>query len=207
MISRFISYIVLVLLVVSTVIARQVVAGESSIESAIGQNKKESVSVDEPPAAHRQVGQAEINYYAGSDTTEVRTEWPVYKGAGLSASMWFVATGKGKGRLQPKSVAVNLGFSGEKVRLAKLRSFALELDGREVNVDDLKLGDGGYDLNAKRFFQTMRGSIPFETFQKLVESSSIKVQSGDVLFELSKRNHDALRDVLSSIEEKPGNSP
>ena len=120
--------------------------------------------------------------------------------------MWFVATGKGKGRLQPKSVAVNLGLSGEKVRLAKLRSFALELDGRKVNVDDLELGDSGYDLNAKKFFQTMHGSIPFETFQKLVDSSSIKVQSGDVLFEFSKRNHDALRDVLRSIEEKPGNS-
>jgi hypothetical protein len=44
--------------------------------SSEGQGKQEIVTVEEPPTSFRKLGQVEISYFAGTDTTEVRTSGP-----------------------------------------------------------------------------------------------------------------------------------
>ena len=97
---------------------------------------------------------------------------------------------------------LNIGFDGEKERLETLVGFALEVDDKPVKLDELTVDGVGYDLTARRFFKSMHGSVSFETFENLVKSRSIRVHSGNIVFELSKNNRNALRDMLRAIQQK-----
>lgn len=159
------------------------------------------VTVDEPPSSFRKVGQAEIGYFASSDTTEVRTEWPVYKSDTLSTSMWFEFRVKGKRISRPESVNVNLGCSGQKELLGTITEFKLDADGQELTLEHLRPGGIEYDLNAKRFLRAIHGSVSFDTFAKLVSSKSLKVHVGEMVFELNNNSRSALRDMLKAVQD------
>jgi hypothetical protein len=159
------------------------------------------VTIDRPPSSFRKVGQAEIRYFAESDTTEVRTEWPAYRGDTMSASMWFEFRIQGKTVTRPQFVEVNLGCSGRKELLEKIAAFELEVDGHGINLDHPTVDDIEYDLNAKRFLRAMHGSVPFDTFESLVSSKSLKVHVGGVVFELNRNSRGALRDMSKAVHE------
>lgn len=159
------------------------------------------VTVDEPPSSFRKVGQAEVSYFAGTDATEVRTEWPAYRSDALSASMWFEFRTKGKTVTRPESVNVNLGCSGQKEMLAQITAFELEGDGHEIKLDHPRAGGIQFDLNAKRFLRAMHGSVSFDTFERLVSSDSLKVHVGQTVFELNKKNRSALVDMLKAVQD------
>ena len=159
------------------------------------------VTINEPPSSYRKVGKAEISYFAGSDTTEVRTEWPAHQSETLSASMWFEFRTKGKSVKRPQSVDVNLGCSGRKEMLQEITTFEFDADGHEITIDRPLPGGVEYDLNAKKFLRAIHGSVTFDTFEKLVSSSSLKVHVGKTVFELDKNSRSALRDMLKAVQE------
>src|SRR5258708_23939554 len=102
--------------------------------------------------------------------------------------MWFEFRTKGKSVARPQFVEVSLGCSARKELLEKIAAFELEVDGHGVKLDHPTVGGIEYDLNAKRFLRAMHGSVPFETFETLVSSKSIKVHVGEVVFELNKNS-------------------
>ena len=158
------------------------------------------VTVDIPATSYRKVGQAEVSYFAESDTTEVRAELEAYRSKEESANMYFVFTVKGKRLIQPKSVTVGIAFFTDKEKAEHLNGLKLEADRKSLNLDDLNDEGVGYDYNAKSSYRAMTANLPFTIFEELVGSKSVRVYIGDVGFDLAKKNHDALRDMLKAVE-------
>jgi hypothetical protein len=117
----------------------------------------------------------------------------------MSASMWFEFRTKGRSLIRPKTVSVSIGCSGREEILENLTGLALEIDNQAISLDQLMVGGIEYDLNAKKFLKRMHGSVPFDTFEKIVNGKSVKVHVAEVVFELSKDNRSALRDMLKVV--------
>jgi hypothetical protein len=130
----------------------------------------------------------------------VRSELSGYRSAGQFANLWFAFSTKGKGVVQPKMVSVGMAFFGDQVTVENLRDFAFEVDGKSVQTDDRVTSGVGFDYKSKRSFKDMKGTIAFAVFEQVASGESIKIHVGDIMFELSKSNREALRDMLKAIE-------
>ncbi len=196
---RSISYLVLALLLAgSTGVGQD--NKEKGANSSAKPGSKKVVTVELPPTSFRKVGQAEISYFSQSDTTEVRSELSGYRGPGQSANLWFVFTVKGKRVVQPKIVSIGIAFFGDKVTVEGITDFAFEVDGKSVQLYDLTSSGVGFDYNAKSSYKDLKGTIPFAAFEQVVNGQALKIHVGEVVFELSKDNRDALRDMLKAVE-------
>lgn len=191
-------------LIIALLLAGSSVIGQDNKERGTDTSAKPGsktvVTVDAPPTSFRKVGQAEISYFSESDTTEVRSELSGYRSPGQSANLWFVFSTKGKRVVRPKMVSVGMAFFGDKVTVENLRDFAFEVDGKSVQTDDRTTGGVGFDYHAKRSFKDMKGTMAFAVFEQVASGESIKIHVGDIIFELSKSNREALRDMLKAIE-------
>ncbi|HEV7890093.1 MAG TPA: hypothetical protein VGP08_05620 [Pyrinomonadaceae bacterium] len=173
---------------------------KSPQKSITVETKKGVVIIDVPADGYRKVGQAQIRYFKEPDATEVRDELRVYEGRGQHVNMSLVYTVKGKRVVRPEEVSVGMAFFTDKARAEKLRGFTLEADGKSIAIDGLTVGDVGLDLTAKMYFRNMNGTMPFALFEQLANSAVVKVHVGDLVFEFSKSNREALRDMLKAIE-------
>jgi hypothetical protein len=174
--------------------------GKSAQKSVTIETEKGTVIIDAPATSYREVGQAQVSYFEESDATEVRDELTVYKGRGQSANMSLVYTVKGGRVVRPEVVSVGMAFFTDKAGAEKLRGFTLEADGKLIALDGLTVGDVSQDLNTKKYFRDMDGTIPFASFERLANCAVLKVHVGEVVFEFGKSNRAALRDMLRAIE-------
>jgi hypothetical protein len=158
-----------------------------------------SVTVDVPATSYRTVGQAQVSYFAETDSTEVRIELSPYRSQGQSANMFFVFSVKGKHVVAPQVVSVGLVFFTDKGKAENLNSSTVELDGQSLSLNDMTSDGVGYDYNAKSAFRHMEATIPFALFEKLVNDRSVTVHVADVIFGFGKKDRDGLRDMLKAI--------
>lgn len=175
-------------------------SGKSAQKSITVETKKGTVTIDLPATTYREVGQAQISYFAESDATEVRDELDAYKGDGQFANMYFVYTVKGNRVVRPEEVSVGMVFYTDKARAEDLHGFTLEADGKLFKLDGLTVGDVSYGVSDKKYYRDMNGTIPFALFEQLTNYTLLKVHVGGLVFDVDKSNRDALRDMLRAIE-------
>lgn len=196
---RALLYLSVLLLLVGTCFG-QSSSKQSNSNTSVSPPKKTIATVAIPATSYREVGQAQISYFAESDTTEVRIELSVYRSRGQSANMFFVFTVKGRRVVRPSVVSVGMVFFTDKTAAERLHGFELEADGKSIQLEDATSGGVGYDYGAKQFSKDMGGKISFALLHQLGDSKGIKVHVGDIEFELNKGNRDALRDMLKAVE-------
>ena len=159
------------------------------------------VTVAEPPTTFYNVGKAEVSYFAGSNSTEVRIDLSRQHSGGHSAYLWFVSTFAGKDIVIPKEVFVGLGFRSDKSRLEKLEGFVIEADEMSLKLVNRTVKGITFELDKYEWARAVVASLPFAEFQKLVASKSVRVQVADVSFDLDQISRGALRDMLKAITE------
>lgn len=159
------------------------------------------VTVDEPPTSYYTIGKAEVSYFAGSNTTEVRIDLPRYRLKGNIADLWFVSTLPGKEVVIAKEVSVGLRFRSAKARLEKLDGFVLEADEVPLKLANRTIGGLTFELYDNRWARAMHGVLGLAEFQKLVTSKTATLRIADFEFVLDRKSREALRDMLKAFTE------
>lgn len=157
------------------------------------------VTIDEPPASHYAVGKAQVSYYRGSNTTEVRIDLPFYRLNGQAATLWFVSTSEGKQIVKTTELLVGLGFRSDKAKLQKLAGFVLSADNEPLNVAIKTIGGITFELDHNEWARTIKGVLSFDDFQKLALSKSPRVRVADFEFEMDRARRAALQDMLKAL--------
>lgn len=170
-------------------------------ESSTGIQQRNKVTVDMPATSYRKVGQAQISYFAASDSTEVRIEVSPYREQGQAANMFFVLLLKGRDVVPPQVVSIGLVFFTDKARAGKLGEFTFEADGESLKLNDMTSQGVVSDLREEKWSRGMKGTVFLAQFEKLVHSKGLKVHVGGVSFELDRKSRDGMRDMLRAIEQ------
>jgi len=159
------------------------------------------VTVDEPATSYYAVGKAEVSYFAGSNTTEVRIQLPSHHVDGDAASLWFVSTFAGKDIVTPKELFVGIGVRRDKAKLEKLDGFVLEADEVPLKLANRTIEGLTYELNDEHWARAMGAMLGFAEFQKLVTSNTARLRIAEVAFVLDKESREALRDMFQALTE------
>ena len=159
------------------------------------------VSIAEPATSFYTVGKAEVSYFAGSNTTEVRIQCPRHRLEGDSATLWFVSTFAGKDIVTPKEVFVGIGVRSDKARLQKLEGFVIEADDAPLKLANRTIDGITFELDHNEWARAMGGTLAFAEFQRLVNGKTASLRIAEVEFVLDKESREALRDMLKALTE------
>ncbi len=174
--------------------------GLTSAMTAIAQERT-VVTINEPPTSYYAVGKAQVSYFAGPDTTEVRIELRTHRVGRQGVTLWFVSMFEGKRVVTPKDIFVGLSFRSDKAELQKVKSFMLWSDKQPLNVYIKEIKGLTFELDGNEWARAMDGSLPFDEFRKLVTGESARVQIANLEYEMDAQSRAALHDMLKALTE------
>lgn len=165
--------------------------------------QRTAVTINEPPASYYKVGKAEVSYYAGVNTTEVRIDLPSYRDSGQAAGLWFFSRFEGKQIGNLKEVFVGIRFRSDKAKLQNLDRFVLAADNKPLSVTITAIEGLTFELDRNEWARALKGMLSFDDFKKLAIGQSARVRIGDFEYEMDQKSRVALRDMLKALTDRP----
>lgn len=125
-----------------------------------------------------------------------------------SAKIWLTAYFVSPGKVLTKPQNVVIGFRSwtmDKTKYDNDRSLVINLDGASTSLGPMELlerrVDPNMQLNDHRYyFESLEMPLPYETFLRITNASTVKVTVGGTELLLGNENLEAFRDLLSRIQ-------
>lgn len=124
-----------------------------------------------------------------------------------SEKIWLTAYFVSPGKVLTKPQNVVLGFRSwtmDQTKYDNDRSLAINLDGVSTSLGQMELLERRVDPNMqlsdhRYYFESLEMPLPYETFLRITNASTVKVSVGGTELVLGNENLEAFRDLLSRI--------